>query len=150
MTDAPSPGFQPRDPHFDSRVRASFARQNAMAELGVRITALAPGALTFEMPFDARFTQHHGFMHAGAITTALDSACGYAAFTLMDANAEVLTVEFKANFLAPAKAELFRIRAEVLKPGRSITVCEAKAYGVTAGAEKLIASMTGTLMALTA
>jgi uncharacterized protein (TIGR00369 family) len=148
MTDAPQ-AFEPRDLDFEARVRASFERQRVMHTLGIRIRALAPGRIELEMPFAADYTQQHGFIHAGIVTTALDSACGYAAFSLMDKDAAVLTVEFKTNLLAPARGEMFLFAAEVVKPGRTLTVCEAKAYAVSGGARKLIATMTGTLMAVT-
>jgi uncharacterized protein (TIGR00369 family) len=140
--------FEPKDPNFDSRVRASFARQAVMGTLGITIVTLKPGEIEFDMPYDASYTQQHGFMHAGIITTALDSACGYAAFSLMPADAEVLTVEFKTNLLAPAKGERFRFEGVVLKPGRTLTVCEAKAFAIVGEKRTLVASMTGTLMAL--
>ena len=100
------------------------------------------------MAYAEPYTQQHGFIHAGIISTALDSACGYAAFSLMPVEAAVLTVEYKINLLAPAKGEDFIFRAEVVKPGRTLTLCEARAYGRTAGSKKLIATMSGTLMAL--
>jgi uncharacterized protein (TIGR00369 family) len=100
------------------------------------------------MPPNPAFTQQHGFIHAGIITTALDSACGYAAFTLMPRDAAVLTVEFKTNLLAPAKGERFVFRAHVVKPGRTLTICDARALAIEGGREKLIATMTGTLMAI--
>lgn len=130
------------------RVRSSFERQAAMATLGIELARVSPGKVELRMPFAAPYTQQHGFIHAGIITTALDSACGYAAFSLMPPEAAVLTVEFKVNLLAPAQGEDFVFRAEVLKPGRTLTVCEGRAYGLSAGREKLVASMTGTLMAL--
>jgi len=141
--------FKPRHPNYAQRARHGFELQNAMATLGITCTEVGAGTVTFEMPFNKDFAQHHGFMHAGIITTAMDSACGFAAYTLMAEDAEILTVEFKSNFLAPAKGEKFIFRAEVLKPGRTLTVAEAKAYAVQDGQEKLISSMTGTLMALT-
>ena len=140
--------FKPRNPDFTERAQKAFDLQNAMKSLGVTAADIGPGKVTLAMPFNKDFDQHHGFMHAGIITTAMDSACGFAAYTLMDANAEVLTVEFKSNFLAPAKGERFLFRAEVVKPGRTLTVAEAKAYAVQDGQEKLIATMTGTLMAV--
>ena len=140
--------FQPSDPNFESRVRDSFDQQKAMATLGIAIERLVPGEIELGMPYVEAYTQQHGFMHAGIITAALDSACGYAAFSLMPADAQVLTVEFKTNLLAPAKGERFAFRAKVVKPGRTITVCEAQAYARGDGAEKLVATMTGTLMAL--
>ena len=95
---------------FDTRVRASFARQQVMHTLGVTIARVAPGEVEFTMPYAEGLTQQHGFLHAGIVATVLDSACGYAAFTRMAPEAAVMTVEFKANFLAPAKGESFRIR----------------------------------------
>ncbi len=145
--------FMAKDPHFAERVRASFARQRVMHTLGVEITRLAAGEIELAMPYEAAFTQQHGFVHAGIMATVLDSACGYAAFSLMPADAAVLTVEFKTNLLAPAKGERFLFRAHVVKPGRTLTVCEGRAFAFENGAqtssdERLVASMTGTLMAL--
>ena len=120
-----------------------------MHTLGIHIVDLQPGYIELEMPFNEAYSQQHGFVHAGIITTALDSACGYAAFSLMSAEAEVLTVEFKTNLLAQAKGERFSFRAEVIKPGRTLSICEGKAYAIIGGEEKLVASMTGTLMAMT-
>ena len=99
--------FDPKDANFEARVRTSFARQTAMATLGIEITGLTPGEVELRMPYAAAYTQQHGFIHAGIITTALDSACGYAAFSLMPSDAEVLTVEFKTNLLAPAKGDRY-------------------------------------------
>lgn len=141
--------FQPKDPNFDERVRASFARQPTMQSLGVEITRLEPGEIELAMPYQQAFTQQHGFIHAGIVATALDSACGYAAFSLMPADAAVLTVEFKTNLLAPAQGERFLFRARVVKPGRTLTVCDAQALALTGGDDgRLVATMTGTLMAL--
>ena len=140
--------FQPKDPNFDARVRASFARQQAMQTLGIEIVRLAPGDIELTMPYRPAYTQQHGFVHAGILTTALDSACGYAAFSLMPADAAVLTVEFKTNFVAPAKGERFVFRAHVVKPGRTLTLCDAQAFALADGDERLIATMTGTLMSL--
>src|SRR5580693_2695108 len=141
--------FQAQDPDFRERVRASFARQRVMATLGIEIIHLEAGEIHLTMRPDPAYTQQHGFMHAGIITTALDSACGYAAFTLMPADAAVLTVEFKTNLLAPAKGDRFVFHAQVIKPGRTLTVCEARALALEGSKEKLIATMTGTLMAIT-
>jgi uncharacterized protein (TIGR00369 family) len=141
--------FQPKDPNFAERVRASFARQRTMQTLGIEIARLQPGEIELRMSYRPEYTQQHGFMHAGIIATALDSACGYAAFSLMPAAAGVLTVEFKTNLLAPAKGDRFLFRAHVVKPGRTLTVCDARALAVDDGAgERLVATMTGTLMAL--
>jgi uncharacterized protein (TIGR00369 family) len=141
--------FAPQDPNFADRLRASFARQRVMQTLAVEIVRLAPGEIELGMPYAAAYTQQHGFMHAGIISTVLDSACGYAAFSLMPAECAVLTVEFKTNLIAPAKGERFAFRAQVVKPGRTLTVCDARAYATDgAGKERLIATMTGTIMAL--
>lgn len=141
--------FEPQDRNFKERVRASFARQRAMQTLGIEIERVEPGEVHLKMLPDAAYTQQHGFMHAGILATAMDSACGYAAFSLMPPDAAVLTVEFKTNLLAPAKGERFLFRARVVKPGRTLTVCDAQAVALTTGAqERLVATMTGTLMAL--
>jgi uncharacterized protein (TIGR00369 family) len=141
--------FQPKDALFADRVRASFARQRVMQTLGIEITRIAPGEIELAMPYEGAFTQQHGFIHAGIMATVLDSACGYAAFSLMPADAAVLTVEFKTNLLAPAKGKRFLFRAHVVKPGRTLTVCDGRALAVEDGAdERLVATMNGTLMAL--
>jgi uncharacterized protein (TIGR00369 family) len=140
--------FNPKDANFDARVRTSFARQTAMATLGIEIADLKPGEIELRMPYAIAYTQQHGFVHAGIITTALDTACGYAAFSLMPDDAAVLTVEFKTNLVAPARGDYFLFRASVLKLGRTITVCDAQAFAAEEGKERLVATMTGTLMAL--
>src|SRR5260221_4447931 len=100
------------------------------------------------MDYSPDLTQQHGFVHAGIITAGLDSACGIAAFTLMPAATGILTVEFKTNLLAPARGERFAFSAAVVKPGRTLTVCEGRAYALHDGVETLIATMTATMMAL--
>ncbi len=142
------PKFAPKDPDFDARVRTSFARQKVMATLGITIKSLSPGEIELEMPYTPELTQQHGFIHAGILSAALDSACGYAAFSLMPADVAVLTVEFKTNLLAPAAGTRFTFRAHVIKPGRTLTICEAQAFAFDDTSEKLIATMTGTLMAV--
>lgn len=132
---------------FEDRVRASFARQAAMATIGAELTRVTPGIVEIEMPFAQTLTQQHGFLHAGVISAALDSACGCAAFSLMPENATVLTIEFKVNLLAPGKGERFLFRGSVTKPGRTIVVADGQAYAFAADGEaKLIATMTGTMM----
>ena len=140
--------FEPKDSAFRERVQSSFDRQQCMATLGIVISRIESGFIELVMPYAEAYTQQHGFIHAGIISTALDSACGYAAFSLMPVEAAVLTVEYKINLLAPAKGEEFIFRAEVVKPGRTLTLCDARAYGRIAGSKKLIATMSGTLMAL--
>lgn len=140
--------FEPKNPDFDARVRDSFERQKVMHTLGIDIADLSPGHIVLEMAHNDALTQQHAFLHAGIVSTALDSACGYAAFSLMPADAAVLTAEFKINLLNPADGERFRYVADVVKPGRTLTVCEARAYAVKGQDEKHVATMTGTLMAL--
>lgn len=140
--------FEPKAPNFRERVAASFQRQAVMHTLGIDIARLEPGEIELTMPYAQPFTQQHGFIHAGIITTALDSACGYAAFSLMPADAAVLTVEFKTNLLAAAKGEQFVFRGKVIKPGRTLTICDASAFAIDGSSERLIATMTGTLMAV--
>ena len=138
--------FEPQDADFEARVRESFARQRTMATLGARLARVAPGEVDIELPFRDDLTQQHGFLHAGVLATVLDSACGYAAFSLMPKGAAVMSVEFKINLLAPARGERVIARARVKKAGRTITVCEADALAVNSGEEKLVASMVGTMM----
>jgi uncharacterized protein (TIGR00369 family) len=140
--------FEPADGAYAERVRASFARQAAMATIGATLAEIAPGRVSIELAWQQALTQQHGFLHAGMVATALDSACGYAAFSLMPAEAAVLTIEYKINLLAPAKGERFRMEGHVIKPGRTVTVTEGRAYAISEGREKLIATMGATLMAV--
>ncbi|MBN9034455.1 MAG: PaaI family thioesterase [Rhizobiales bacterium] len=135
------------DGDFEARVRDSFARQRAMATIGAELTRVTPGVVEIELPFDEALTQQHGFLHAGVISTALDSACGYAAYSLMPAGAAVLTIEFKVNLLAPGRGERFLFRGSVTKPGRTIIVADGQAYAFGVDGEaRLVATMTGTMM----
>ena len=136
----------PKDSLYRQRVEDSFALQGVMQTLGARLEKLQPGAVDIGLAWDRSLTQQHGFLHAGVVSTALDSACGYAAFSLMPEDAAVLTIEFKINLLAPAKGERFRMEGRVLKPGRTITVCEGRAYALQDQKEALIATMNCTLM----
>lgn len=132
---------------YQERVRGSFARQNVMKTLGAALSRLEPGVVEIELPFSESLTQQHGFLHAGIVSTALDSACGYAALSLMPAGAGVLSIEFKVNLLAPAKGERFLVRGTVIKPGRTITVTDGQAFALAGTAEpRLIATMTATMM----
>lgn len=134
-------------PDFEERVRSSFARQKAMRTIGAELTLVAPGTVEIEMPYSEALTQQHGFLHAGVISAALDSACGYAAYSLMPENSGVLSIEFKVNLLAPGKGERFLFRGSVTKPGRTIVVADGQAYAFADDGEaKLIATMTGTMM----
>lgn len=135
---------------FDAlqRVQESFALQGAMQTLGAQITHLAAGAVDIGFDWAPGLTQQHGFIHAGMLSAALDSACGYAGFSLMPEGAGVLTIEFKINLLAPAQGQRFRCEGRVLKPGRTIVVAEGRAYAIDNGQEKLCATMQCTLMAV--
>jgi uncharacterized protein (TIGR00369 family) len=137
-------------PDSEARVRTSFARQQVMGTIGAELTHVSPGVVEIEMPHSPALTQQHGFLHAGIISTALDSACGYAAYSMMPADAAVLTIEFKVNLLAPGRGERFLFRGSVTKPGRTIIVADGQAYAIAADGEaKLIATMTGTMMTVT-
>ena len=140
--------FEPSDPEFRNRVSASFEAQAVMRTLNAALVTVEPGEVAIEFPYQSELTQQDGFIHAGISSTIMDSACGYAAFTLMPAGARVLTIEFKVNLLAPAAGERFRARGLVKKPGRSITVAEGELYALQGAQEKLVASMSGTLMTL--
>ena len=143
----------PRDPGFERRVRESYARQAAMAMIGARLERVAPGEVTLALPFRADLTQQHGFLHAGIVTTVVDSACGYAALSLMEPGAAVLSVEFKVNLLAPARGTRFEATGRVVRAGRTVTVVsgELRAYDDgNPGAEQgsVVAIMTGTMMSV--
>jgi uncharacterized protein (TIGR00369 family) len=141
--------FEPKNPNFRRVAADTFGRQQAMRTLGISIARLEAGEVDLAMAYSPDFTQQNGFVHAGVITAGLDTACGIAAFTLMPAGSDILTVEFKTNLLAPASGERFFFRATVVKAGRTLTICDARAYAERGGTEHLVAIMTGTLMALT-
>src|SRR3990170_1411573 len=140
--------FRPRDPGWQARVRASFARQTVMTTIGAHLGAMAPGAVDIALPFRADICQQHGFLHAGIVTTIADSSCGYAALSLMAPDAAVLTVEFKVNLLAPARGDRLLARGRVLRPGRTLTVCQSDVVALEGGAETPGATMLAPLMAL--
>ena len=136
------------DPNFESRVRENFARQGMLTMLGGSIGLVRPGEVHLLAPFDARFTQQDGFLHAGIVTTLMDSTCGYAAFSLMPADSRVLSVEFKVNLLSPARGERFRAEGRVIKHGRTLTVCEGKLFSISDGEETLCAIMQATMICI--
>lgn len=140
--------FQVQDPDYDMRVRKAFANQPAMTTLRIELTKVGAGAIELQMPYDTKFSQQNGFLHAGAISTALDTACGLASYTLMPAQGDILTVEFKINLLAPAKGQTFRFVANVVKPGRTLVIAEGRAFASDGGREKLIATMSATMMTM--
>jgi uncharacterized protein (TIGR00369 family) len=138
--------LQPLDPEFEVRVRSSFARQAVMSTIGARLMRVAPGEVDIELPFRHELTQQHGFLHAGVVSMIVDSACGYAALTLMPPGTAVLTTEYKVNLVAPAAGEVVIARGRVLKAGRTLTVAKGDAFAVKGGEEKLVATMLATLM----
>lgn len=140
--------MQARNPDFAQRVHESFALQGAMRTLGASLGAIEPGRVVIAMRHRPELTQQHGFVHAGMVAAALDSACGFAAFTLMPADAGVLTIEFKINLLAPARGPLLQFEGQVTKGGRTISVVDGKAWQSEAegGERKLVATMTATVM----
>ncbi len=138
--------FEPLDPSWESRVRASFARQKMMETIGAVLERVAPGEVDIRVPFREAISQHHGFIHAGAITTAVDTACGYAALSLMPPGTGVLSIEFKVNLMSPGQGEAIVARGRVVKPGRNVTFCHGEVFAVDAGRERLVATMSATMM----
>ena len=138
----------PADPDFERRTRESFARQGAMAHLGASLARVEPGRVEIRMPYRAELSQQHGFFHAGMVSTIADSAGGYAGFTLFPADAGVLTVEFKLNLLSAADGELAIATGEVIRSGRTLTVCRLEAYVEKQGKRTHCATGMQTLMCL--
>lgn len=136
------------DPEYAARVRGSFQRQAFMSLLGASITALEPGRVEVTLPFRSELTQQHGFFHAGVTSTIADNAGGYAAYTLFPANSSVLTVEFKINLLAPAKGKALAAVGQVIKCGRTLTVCDLKVFAIDDDDRILCASGQQTLICL--
>jgi uncharacterized protein (TIGR00369 family) len=128
------------------RIRRSFLSQAFMSTLGAELTVVGQGVIEIRLPFSSKLTQQHGYLHAGAVTAVLDSACGYAALTLAPDDKDVLTVEFKQNLLAPAAGEMLVARAHVKRAGKTLTVCTADAFTITDSREKLVATMMATIM----
>jgi uncharacterized protein (TIGR00369 family) len=140
--------FASLPPDFDYRVRSSFAKQSVMNLIGAELVKVLPGEVEIIIPFRDDLAQQHGFMHGGIITTIVDSACGYAALSLMPTDASVLTVEFKVNFLSPAKGERFIARGKVVKLGQTIIVTSGEVFSLNENTQKLVALMTATMMVL--
>ena len=138
--------FEPRDPDFEAKVRGSFSRQTAMQTLGAVMGRVGPGEVEIEMPYRADLTQQHGFIHGGIVTAIIDSACGYAAFSLSAPDTAVLTVEYKVNFISPAKGERLLARGEVVRTGATIAVCKGDVLAYDGGEETLVATMLSTMM----
>ncbi|HMA25360.1 MAG TPA: PaaI family thioesterase [Gemmatimonadaceae bacterium] len=135
-----------QDPEFEPRVRASFARQRFMATIGARLAHVAAGEVDIELDVRDDLVQQHGFLHAGVLAAAADSACGYAALSLMPAGTAVLSVEFKINLLAPAAGDRIVARGRVIRAGKTVTVCWGDVTACAGETERLVATMVGTMM----
>ncbi|EST36067.1 hypothetical protein N566_16785 [Streptomycetaceae bacterium MP113-05] len=139
------------DSEHEKLIRESIERQTMLATLGVEVAEIAAGRVVLELPFRTDICQQNGFVHAGAITTVADSACGYAAQTLMQPGSDVLSVEFKVNLLRPGVGERFRAEAAVVRSGRNITVCSADVLALAPDrSTKQIALMQATMMTVRA
>jgi uncharacterized protein (TIGR00369 family) len=139
-----APAFQPVDVHYRARVQESFSRQKAMALIGASLAAVEAGRVEIALPYRDDLTQQKGFVHGGIIGMIADTACGYAAFSLMPAGGSLVTVEYKMNILTPARSSLIA-RGEVIRPGRTLTIARAEVYAEDG---KHVATMQQTLMAL--
>ena len=140
---------QVSNPRFAEDIKQSFALQSVMRVIGAELSLLEPGIVEITLPYRSDLAQQHGYLHAGIVTTIADSAAGYAAYSLMPAGAEVLSVEFKVNLLRPAQGKSFLARAEVIKPGRTLTVVRADIFGVAeSGDRELVATMLATIICL--
>ena len=152
MSAADRPGgtqvFTPKDTAFEERVRASFARQRVMSTIGAQLGSVSPGEVVIELPFRADLTQQDGYLHAAIVTAIADSACGYAAHTLLPAGAGILTVEYKVNFLAPAAGRAFTAYGRVTKPGRTLTVTAGEVVAETDTGPRPVAIMLATMMTM--
>ena len=141
--------MEPLNPAFAEEVERSFARQPIMNLIGAALSLVEPGVVEITLPYRADLAQQDGYVHAGIVTTIADSACGYAAYSLMPAGSSVLSVEFKVNLLRPAQGEMFLARAEVIKAGKTLTVARADVFGIDGSAnQKIVATMQGTMIRL--
>jgi uncharacterized protein (TIGR00369 family) len=138
--------MKPLNPSFAEDVTRNFAQQPIMHLFGARLSLVEPGVVEITLPYRADLTQQHGYLHAGVVTTIADSACGYAAFTLMPEGSNVLSVEFKVNLLRPAQGKEFVARAEVIKAGRTLSVVRADVFALRGDETELVATMQGTMI----
>ncbi len=138
--------FELWDPDVERRIRQSFARQRLMRTIGATLTRVSAGEVEIEIPFQSALTQQHGYLHAGMITAIVDNACGYTAMSLTPAGTEVLTVEYKVNFLAPARGVGFVGRGRVVRSGRTFTVCTGEVLAIEAEDTVAVAFMLTTIM----
>ena len=141
--------YQVSNPRFAENIKQSFARQSTMSLIGAELSLVEPGIIEITLPYRADLAQQNGYVHAGIVTTIADSAAGYAAYSLMPEGAGVLSIEFKVNLLRPARGKSFQARAEVIKPGRTLTVARADVFGVAeSGDRELVATMLATIICL--
>lgn len=140
--------FEPKDPDWETKVRASFAKQGAMSLIGAQLVELRPGYCEIHLPWRPDLTQQNGYFHAGIISTVVDSAAGYAGFTLMPPGSSVLSVEFKLNLLSPADGELLIATGEVIKPGKTLVITRGEAYVVKGDKTTHCSTMQQTLMTM--
>lgn len=138
--------WQPQDPEYESRVRENFARQRVMRLVGANLARVEPGAVDIRLPYREELTQQNGYIHAGILTTVADSACGYAAYTLMPAGSNVLSVEFKMNLLRPAAGEEFVAEARVVKAGGTLTVVRCDLHARAVEGTSMVAMMLATMI----
>ena len=133
---------------IEERVRASFAKQTIMTTIGATIVAVRPGEVEIVLPFAEHLLQQHGFIHAGVVATIVDSACGYAALTVMPREAAVLTTEFKLHLLSPAKGERLRAVGRVVRGGKKLVISLGEVFAEEGGSSKQVALMTTTMMVI--
>jgi len=143
-----SPAFEPRDPNYEQRGRETFAAQGLMTTFAAELRSVEPGAVEIAVPFSPGLTQQDEFFHAGVGIAILDTACGFAAFSLMPPGTRVLTVELKVNLLAPAVGDYLLARGEVLRSGRNLTICRGDAYAVSGGESKHVATILTTMTSI--
>ena len=138
-------GLVPKTTDFADRIRANFKTQSAMTTFGIEMLGVAAGHTRLEMPANDRVLQQQGFVHGGVIAAAMDSACGYAALSLAAADREVLTIEYKVSFIAPAIGERYEFEGQVIKPGRTISFAEGTAFAINGGVRKLVATLNASM-----
>ena len=138
--------FKPLDQDFENKVRESFSRQQFMNFIGARLVIVRPGHCEIQIEYKEDLSQQHGFFHGGIIGTVADNSAGYAAYSLMPVDSSILTVEYKLNLIAPGGGDLLISRANVIKPGRTLTICRSDVFVVKNGVEKLCSTALVTLM----
>ena len=141
-------GHIPQDPQFEDRIRKDFARQNFLITVGASLRTIQPGEVGISAPFNAQWTQQDGFLHAGVVSALTDTACGYAAYTLMPSDCRVMSVEFKINNLSPAMGEYFLAHGRVIKSGRTLTICEGNFFAIQGEEKRHVAVMQATMICL--